>query len=311
VLTQVPREEAFRQIRESRERIEARTGRRVAHFAYPNGLRSDFDEAIRDYVRELGFACACTTERGANGPGADRYELRRDDLDHEPFPSFALRMSGFFEAARELRARLRPRRLARALLPRWLLLRRRAPDGRVYLTFDDGPHPMRTDRLLEILGKAGARATFFMSGTQVEAFPEVARRVVKAGHAVASHSWHHRRYAQWDFPSVWNDMRRAEDILERVCGVRARSFRPPYGHVTVSLVLCAVLRARRLVLWSLDSEDDRSRSSATVLRNCRAASAGDVVLLHDDNDAVLEALPRALDEFKERGLSFGVLEGAA
>ena len=188
-----------------------------------------------------------------------------------------------------------------------LVIRRGRLRGRVFLTFDDGPHPENTDKILEILRNLGARATFFVTGAEVEKHPEIPRRIVSQGHEVASHSWSHRRYPHLDFGELHRDIVNAEKIIYETCGVTTRSYRPPYGRLTVPLLYYAWGRGMKIVLWSLDSEDDRGRSVQLILDNCRHASEGDIILFHDDNQAVMKALPEAIQRMRSRGLDFGTV----
>lgn len=186
-----------------------------------------------------------------------------------------------------------------------MLVRRAAQDGRVYLTFDDGPHP-NTNRLLDILKAEEVPATFFVVGEEVEKYPDLLRRILAEGHAVGGHSWSHEQHSQTDFAGVWSQVSRTKEIL-RGAGVEMISYRPPFGHLTVPLLLFAFLRKIRIILWSVDSDDDNSRSADMILQNARWLRSGDIFLLHDDNDAIVKALPILIHDLRARGLSFGVI----
>ena len=194
-----------------------------------------------------------------------------------------------------------------ALWPGKILVRKPRSAGKVYLTFDDGPHGENTPRLLDILKAHGVPATFFLTGTQAELHPEIVRRIALDGHEVASHSLNHERHSHLDFARIWKEIAGAERAIESACGISPRLFRPPYGRVTLPLLVYGLFRGMTIALWSLDSEDDRSRSARVVLENGRRASAGDIVLCHDDNEAILEALPELIRDCRARGLGFGTL----
>ncbi|MBI4396965.1 MAG: glycosyltransferase [Elusimicrobia bacterium] len=184
----------------------------------------------------------------------------------------------------------------------------RGPEGKtVFLTFDDGPHPQNTEEILRVLREHGAKATFFMTGREVSRHPGVAKKVAAEGHEVAGHSWSHGRIAQWDVMGQWREIVRTEDVLREACGAAVRVHRPPYGRLTVPLLLFALFRKLRIVLWSVDSGDGFAASPETVLEACRKASGGDILLFHDDNRAVVEALPRALREMRGKGLEFAAI----
>jgi peptidoglycan/xylan/chitin deacetylase (PgdA/CDA1 family) len=173
---------------------------------------------------------------------------------------------------------------------------------RIHLTFDDGPHPENTLKLLDILKVHGAKATFFVQGTQIIRYPSVARRIVADGHTIAGHSWSHKRLSQWAFRETWREFAQTRTAIADATGVETTSFRPPYGWVTLPMLLYAILGKFRLVLWTVDSDDDRTNSVAAILARGRQVQGGDIILCHDDNEAILEALPELLSEWRTRGL---------
>lgn len=179
--------------------------------------------------------------------------------------------------------------------------------GKVFLTFDDGPHAENTDKILRILQDEGARATFFVTGAEVQKYPEIVRRIAEGGHEVASHGWFHRRYPHFAFEELRREIVNAEEIIHKTCGVATRSYRPPYGRLTIALLYHAWRRDMKIVMWSLDSDDDRRQSAPIVLDNCRRSREGDIILFHDDNRAILEALPEVVREMRSRGLGFGTV----
>lgn len=198
------------------------------------------------------------------------------------------------------------KRLFYRLVPEFMLVRRGPRNGQIYLTFDDGPHS-NTERLLEILKAEGARATFFLVGEEVEKYPDTVRRTLREGHAVGGHSWSHLRHPQGDFARLWDEISRTKNILREVCGVEMKDYRPPFGRLTIPLLIFALLGKVRIVLWSVDSDDDRSKSVARIREMCSPIADGDVVLFHDDNAAILQALPSLIRNFRSRGFHFGLI----
>jgi peptidoglycan/xylan/chitin deacetylase (PgdA/CDA1 family) len=187
----------------------------------------------------------------------------------------------------------------------------------VALTFDDGPHPSTTPRVLELLGRRGARATFFMIGEKVERYPDVARAVARAGHSIGVHGQHHDRlYALLPPNAVRDDIRRAADVIERVTGVRPRWFRPPVGQVSPRTAAGAKRAGFEIVGWTVRGLDGLERAtSAKVLRRVeRGLRAGAIVLLHDAAEredfvpASIDALPDVLAAIEARGLRVASLE---
>ena len=188
-----------------------------------------------------------------------------------------------------------------ALLPNGAVVQRQTGES-VYLTFDDGPDPDYTPRLLDALAASDAKATFFVQGQCVMRHPRVARRIVEDGHAVASHGWSHRRLPHWAFRRAWDEFAKAKEAIREVVGVDTILYRPPYGWVTLPMLAYAATGRMKLILWSVDSDDDRTHSPAAVLAKGRHVQRGDIFLCHDDNGAILQALPSLLGEWRSRGL---------
>jgi peptidoglycan/xylan/chitin deacetylase (PgdA/CDA1 family) len=293
-----------------------------------------------DYLRRSGFVSACDTVPGKVNADTDLMTINRDGFDHEPMSIFGLRLLGVFDAllpvkkaffrmrhrgsSAESRTVLRsmpPRdvrketrlatrtvqsikKLAFSAVSKSILLQRVPMDSAIFLTFDDGPHPRNTEKILNILATGQIKATFFITGVLANRYPALVRMAVAAGHQVASHGWMHNRASNADFPGIRRDILRTERLLEKMCGIRSRTFRPPYGEVTIPLLMCAFLRRMKIVLWSLDSQDDSLKSPQVILRNCQRIRGGDIVLFHDDNDALVSALPAVIEQIRSRGFRF-------
>lgn len=152
----------------------------------------------------------------------------------------------------------------------------------IALTFDDGPDPAVTPRLLEVLAAHDARATFFMCGRAAVRHPEVVRAVVAAGHSVGAHGWDHRPVRslpprQWDRQIV-----RPLEALGALTGRPVRWFRPPWGAVDRSTVAALGRRGVTTMLWSADGLDWQLDDPAHIAaRALRHLDPGGVVLLHD------------------------------
>lgn len=193
-----------------------------------------------------------------------------------------------------------------SLLPRGVVAQK-GTGHHVHLTFDDGPHPRNTPQLIEVLRANGVKATFFVQGQNVVRFPAIARRIVEEGHGIAGHSWSHRRLQQWACREAWDEFNRTRIVIRETTGVETNWYRPPFGWVTLPMLAYAATGRMKLVLWSVDSDDDRTRSVAAILAKGRQVRGGDIVLCHDDNEAILEALPALLHEWRARGLDLCAL----
>ena len=184
----------------------------------------------------------------------------------------------------------------------------------VALTFDDGPWPGATDRVLAILRRLHVRATFFMVGRQVEAYPGVVRRVEAAGHEIGNHSFDHPEgFAGLTEERVAAEMSDTSALLADL-GVVPTSFRPPGGSYDDGVVSAARAQGMRTVLWDIDPRDWVTGESpklivSTVLRRVRP---GSIVLLHDgggDAQHTIEALPDLIRGLRHRGYRFVAIPG--
>jgi peptidoglycan/xylan/chitin deacetylase (PgdA/CDA1 family) len=182
--------------------------------------------------------------------------------------------------------------------------------GEVALTFDDGPHPVTTRRVLAALSEAGVTATFFVLGEKAERHPDVVCEIAAAGHEVALHGYaHDRLYSLRGERRLRADLERGEAALKS-CGVRAEWFRPPVGLVSHTVALAAESVGLRLAGHSVRGLDGRAQAKPdAVLRRASAGlSDGAVLLLHDAAEreghepASLSVLPALLAEVKRRGL---------
>jgi peptidoglycan/xylan/chitin deacetylase (PgdA/CDA1 family) len=182
----------------------------------------------------------------------------------------------------------------------------RGPRGArgVALTFDDGPHPRWTPRVIDLLARHGAKATFFLVGRKVEQHPEIVRRIVDAGHAVGMHSYaHDRLFALRGERRVREDLERGIAALEKVTGRRPALFRPPIGHTNP--IIARVAEALDLVVvgWTIAGRDGlaRARPSDVAARVRRDLRDGAIVCLHDAPErgdrepACIRALPSIFD----------------
>jgi peptidoglycan/xylan/chitin deacetylase (PgdA/CDA1 family) len=191
----------------------------------------------------------------------------------------------------------------------WGILRRgRGPSGAIALTFDDGPDPHFTPRVLEILAAHGVKATFFLKGESADRHPEWVHRLVAAGHEVGSHGYRHR-HALFHRPPLagYFDTLKGVARLEALLGRRTRFFRPPWGAYSWS-VLLGILRARvQPVNWTVEAHDWHPRYSPerVVQRVLAEVRPGAIVVMHDGGRGgpkTIHALEGVLRGLPVRGL---------
>ena len=176
----------------------------------------------------------------------------------------------------------------------------------VAMTFDDGPHPQNTPRLLDMLRARNIKATFYVIGRSVDLYPQIVRRTVAEGHEIGNHSHTHRLLSKLSDAEISSDLRRCHDAIGRAAGVQPRTMRPPYGGL--------LQRQRDLVhaefgypviLWSVDPFDwKRPGASVISSRIISGASPGGIVLAHDLHSQTVDAMPATLDALLSRGYKF-------
>jgi peptidoglycan/xylan/chitin deacetylase (PgdA/CDA1 family) len=176
----------------------------------------------------------------------------------------------------------------------------------VAMTFDDGPHPQNTPRLLDILRARNIKATFYVIGRSVDLYPQIVRRTVAEGHEIGNHTHTHRLLSKLSDSEVRLDLARCRDAVQRAAGVQMRTMRPPYGGL--------LQRQRELVhaefgyptiLWSVDPLDwKRPGPSVVTSRILSGATSGGIILSHDLHAPTVDAMPATLDGLLRRGFKF-------
>lgn len=184
----------------------------------------------------------------------------------------------------------------------------------VVLTFDDGPAPPFTERILDILAEHRISATFFLCGKNVESHPEVARRIVREGHTIGNHTYSHPFLFLHSSKFMADEIDRAQEAIERVTGVRPTLFRPPYGARWFGLMPILRKRGLRMVMWSVAGFDWKYKTQAIIRATTRRLHPGALILLHDgheqppptgiDQSSTVEALPAIIEAATRAGLEF-------
>lgn len=188
----------------------------------------------------------------------------------------------------------------------------------VALTFDDGPDPVWTPQILQILERYGVQACFFMLGSQAAAHPDLVRQVAAAGHEIGVHGYHHQVPLLLGLKSTMQDVAATVQILTEITGKRPRYYRPPWGVFNLWSAMAARRHGLVPVVWSLHvSEWSRSATPARLYTEAlRHAHPGLVLLLHDaagpgsreDAPAVVaRALPRLIAGLRRSGYSLASL----
>ncbi|MGM9739444.1 MAG: polysaccharide deacetylase family protein [Candidatus Cryptobacteroides sp.] len=191
----------------------------------------------------------------------------------------------------------------------WLKAECRGRRGQVYLTFDDGPEPGRTEGILDILAERNAKAVFFLIGNKVEGNEDLVRKILAGGHGIGLHSYCH----SWKFPlisagAMEGDLTRCRTMLENIKGSPVTLFRPPFGVVNPTVAKVVGRLGLRTIGWSIRTFDTsllrKEGGMERILEKiCRKLEDGAVILLHDRLGGSAELLRAVLDLMESRGYS--------
>lgn len=183
-----------------------------------------------------------------------------------------------------------------------------APTGvPVYLTFDDGPDPTFTPQVLDLLAAHGAAATFFVQGSQAQAYPELVGRMAAEGHSVQNHAWNHPRLTNLTNEEiVYSQLIPTNDVIAGVTGTAPTCLRAPFGAASPEVAAAAASAGLEMVGWHINPADYSDPGAAQITANVLPYVApGSIVLLHDAGagarQQTVDALATLLPELSARG----------
>ncbi|GAB3755601.1 polysaccharide deacetylase family protein [Microlunatus parietis] len=172
----------------------------------------------------------------------------------------------------------------------------------IALTYDDGPNPRTTGKLIKILKKHKVRATFFQLGQLARRHPKLVRKIHRAGSEVANHSWDHDSLNRKSVKGAYRDLKRASAAIEKGCRCRVRLMRPPYGATDRGVTKAARKAGLAEILWDVDTLDWSSRNARKIKRKVlRGAARNRIVLMHDIHRSTIAAQEGIIRGLKKRG----------
>lgn len=180
----------------------------------------------------------------------------------------------------------------------------RKPTKKIALTFDDGPHPKYTERILKILDKYNVKATFFVIGVNILNYPEPLKKIQAAGHEIGNHSFSHNNKKDLDSEDAIREMQKCEGLIYEMTKQKPKLFRPPRGSCNEYVKKAAVALGYSVVLWSVDTLDWKGTAACDIWQMVSDSThGGDIILMHDYTsgqnttcDALEIMIPRLLSQ---------------
>lgn len=177
---------------------------------------------------------------------------------------------------------------------------------KVAITFDDGPSTVYTEILLDGLKERGVKATFFLTGREIQYSEDVVRRMSKEGHIVGNHTYSHIDLKRSNYETSKEEIEKTNECIKRVTGKTPKYIRPPYGDWDDRLLEETDMS---IVLWSVDPEDWKDQNAGIVARRViKNTKPGDIILLHDIFKTSVNAAFIIIDELQKKGYDFVTID---
>lgn len=181
--------------------------------------------------------------------------------------------------------------------------RKNYSEKKIAITFDDGPHPIVTSKVLKLLSDYDAKATFFCIGKHVELHPEMLKSIHDQGHLIGNHSFTHRYGIGFNKAKAWiTEIAQTDAAIGNVTGSKPKLFRPPFGVTTPHLAEALKQTGHKVIGWNIRSYDTVLKNPNTVLKRItKNVKPGAVILLHDNHDRIEFVLEQLLQFLKTQG----------
>lgn len=179
-------------------------------------------------------------------------------------------------------------------------------EKKVALTFDDGPDPEYTEKLLDGLKERGVRVTFFLTGSKAEKYPDIVKRIDKEGHLIGNHTYSHMQLHNSKREEFKEELTKTNEIITEITGKSVEYVRPPYGTWDASLETELDMFP---VFWNIDPLDWCRRDVACIVRHVtNKVQENDIILMHDQYGTTVEAALQIVDELQAQGYEFVTVE---
>ncbi|RMH68285.1 MAG: chitooligosaccharide deacetylase [Gemmatimonadetes bacterium] len=182
---------------------------------------------------------------------------------------------------------------------------RRSPE--IAITFDDGPHPIYTPAILDILNQFGIKGTFFMTGLNTELYPEIARQVYAGGHDIGNHSYSHPKLPFCSTTRIKRELHQTDLILRETLGIIPTLFRPPYGFRDWRVLRQAQQMGYTSIFWDITTYDWERPGVEKIVERTVPTRNGSILLFHDgrgDRSQTVKAIEIVIDRLLKKGYTF-------
>lgn len=181
-------------------------------------------------------------------------------------------------------------------------------EKKIALTFDDGPHPKKTQEIINVLEKYGVRATFFVVGVNVKNYPNAMKALVESGYEIGNHTYSHKLIKNSDKTRIKEELEKTETEIIKNGSVKTKLIRPPCGEYNENLINISLENDYKIVLWNIDTRDwAHTKKNEIVKTVLSKIKGGDIILFHDyisgKNDTV-EALELIIPSLLKQGYEF-------
>lgn len=176
----------------------------------------------------------------------------------------------------------------------------------IAITFDDGPNPETTNKLLKMLEQRGIKATFFVLGSRAVQSPEILKQMVAQGHEIGNHSWSHPILPKVGVAEADRQITQTSDAIEKITGKKPIYLRPPYGAMSASLRKHIEDKYDlTFIYWSVDTLDWKNKNPDKIYElTMKQIGPGGIILAHDIHPTTVQAMPKVLDALLARGFKF-------
>jgi peptidoglycan/xylan/chitin deacetylase (PgdA/CDA1 family) len=174
------------------------------------------------------------------------------------------------------------------------------------LSFDDGPQPDFTPGVLDILNENNIKAGFFLIGEMIEKEPELVKRMISDGHIVGNHSYSHtKKFTVRNTKAVIRDIKKNEDLIQKITGKKVSFFRPPFGVTNPNIAAAARFLKYKVIGWSIRSLDTMGKPDEKIIKRVVTRfKPGGIILFHDTHAGIGNIMKEVIRQAKEEGYSF-------